>query len=470
MVTWTVQPPGGGVYTTDAAEEAATITLPELDQMRALRADLSAGDGAERIATTQAGAGAVSRPLAQVVRDLGVSVVDFGAVGDGSTDDSDAFDRAVASGARRIFVPPYAGGFKTTRKISLNAEQMIVGVPRPLVSADAASGSFIKFRPSGAAICIANVDGKYGCGVLDLGIDMADAASFGVAWTNSYGNKANNLVCTGTFDVGIYLDQSYVCEISNPVFNGARIKHYAIYLGRQNQTQIRGVHTGSSYPADNSVASVGLGIKDGKGVSIEEFTAQGPTIGIDIFTPSSVTVRNFYSEVCLCPVRIGDTSGSGNAGTVTFVGGIFSAPGSGHPQYSSRGPIFYNRGSLRVVLLNPYFTNRHADDTNIWNIVNLLKAQYMSVIGGRFQNSDLRTEVYRGTSSDNTSIWAPNVPYGTHSGTEDIRKAAGAFNSEHFGLRIDNSGTITTSSWIPSVIGSAVPSLLTGDFYEPTPP
>lgn len=130
MVTWTVQPPGGEVYTTDAAEEAATITLPELDQMRALRGDLADTDsgaalvaygsgtvadklddligstdaasagklradlasdlGGALVAIEQAGTGGQRLTLAEILGDMRISPRRFGAALDGSTDDTAA--------------------------------------------------------------------------------------------------------------------------------------------------------------------------------------------------------------------------------------------------------------------------------------------------------------------------------------------------------------------------------------------
>lgn len=53
---------------------------------------------------TQTGTGAVSRPLSSKVLET-VSVKDFGAVGDGSTDDKTAIDSAINSGAKTIMFP-----------------------------------------------------------------------------------------------------------------------------------------------------------------------------------------------------------------------------------------------------------------------------------------------------------------------------------------------------------------------------
>ena len=59
---------------------------------------------ASEVSFTQDGTGAVSSTVESKLQQT-VSVKDFGAVGDGSTDDTAAFKSAIASGASRIFIP-----------------------------------------------------------------------------------------------------------------------------------------------------------------------------------------------------------------------------------------------------------------------------------------------------------------------------------------------------------------------------
>lgn len=69
----------------------------------------------------QAGTGAVERSGRDKMRDS-VSVIDFGAVGDGTADDSSAFLNAIAT-KRRVFVP--AGTYKITQKLVINEGGLI---------------------------------------------------------------------------------------------------------------------------------------------------------------------------------------------------------------------------------------------------------------------------------------------------------------------------------------------------------
>lgn len=92
-------------FTTAAFESYA---LSEEVSPLATTAALAASDGATLIGFLQAGIGAVSRTVQAKLRDT-VSVKDFGAVGDNSTNDTAAFTAAIAyieSTGNPVFVPP----------------------------------------------------------------------------------------------------------------------------------------------------------------------------------------------------------------------------------------------------------------------------------------------------------------------------------------------------------------------------
>lgn len=82
-------------------------------------ADLAASSGSSLVGFLQAGAGAISRTVQSKFRDL-VSVKDFGAVGDGVTNDYSAFQTAIntlmSAGGGTLFIP--AGTYKITGQLT----------------------------------------------------------------------------------------------------------------------------------------------------------------------------------------------------------------------------------------------------------------------------------------------------------------------------------------------------------------
>lgn len=96
--------PAGAIAATDV--QAA---IEELDSEKVDSASLLASEGADLVGFIASGAGAVQRTMLEKARDF-LSVQDFDAVGDGSTDDAAAFTAAEAIG-KLIWVPKTASGY-----------------------------------------------------------------------------------------------------------------------------------------------------------------------------------------------------------------------------------------------------------------------------------------------------------------------------------------------------------------------
>lgn len=70
--------------------------------------------------------GAVNRPINIKLAET-VSITDFGAVGDGSADDTAAIQAAINSGADQIYVPATTNGYRTTAPITITTGITIIG-------------------------------------------------------------------------------------------------------------------------------------------------------------------------------------------------------------------------------------------------------------------------------------------------------------------------------------------------------
>jgi len=90
--------------------------------------DLADNNGSDWIGFQPSGTGAVARSAQEKMLDL-VSVKDFGAVGDGVTDDTAAFQAAINSGARSIYVPSLNQGlsYQLTSTLQVTTPVCLIG-------------------------------------------------------------------------------------------------------------------------------------------------------------------------------------------------------------------------------------------------------------------------------------------------------------------------------------------------------
>jgi hypothetical protein len=171
-----------------------------------LRTDIATSAGAGLMGWLQAGIGAILRSVQSKLRET-VSVYDFGAVGDGATDDTLAFTKAIAYlksiGGGELFVPP--GTFKTTASISITSPAIAI-------------------RGTGRASIIK------GYGSFDtLSIDGTTSGGL----TAMYRNNISNLLFTETNKTGGYCFSAYAfaqarfrdLHFEDP-FNGMKLNYY----------------------------------------------------------------------------------------------------------------------------------------------------------------------------------------------------------------------------------------------------
>ena len=107
VITFASAPAAGttfyGVLQSRLPLNAASVTLGDSTVTNA-KVNSAAAISATKLSFTQTGTGAVARTVDSKLKDV-VSVKDFGAVGDGTTNDTTAFINAINSGATTIFIP-----------------------------------------------------------------------------------------------------------------------------------------------------------------------------------------------------------------------------------------------------------------------------------------------------------------------------------------------------------------------------
>ena len=238
---------------------------------------LSASTGSTLVSTTSGGTGAVTRTVASRLNDT-VSVKDFGAVGNNATDDTAAFNSAIATG-QSIFVPKgqyiissaltalnggqslygatansstliisgsgydvvtLQGNFSTVTRLRFDT---VGGVPRT-------SGSFVTITSSGALASTNNevVDFFMSHGATNIHVTGPNTVNTYIA--NGYILAAK--VGTG---IGVLIDGGANAEITNVLMNGGGSTTYPMVP--QALAAISIPHHGGAFLT--SVSTVGFG-------------------------------------------------------------------------------------------------------------------------------------------------------------------------------------------------------------------
>ena len=191
--------------------------------------DLAASAGASLIGFIHAGIGAIKRTVQDKMRET-VSVLDFGAVGDGVTDDTAAIQKAidaVAVGGGTVLFP--AGRtYIVAGSLSVLQKSSVCLVGQGNATAGAAFGSILKFTASSGTRLI-DARGSYGFSLKGLYVWQSNAAYSGAVVDLTHGPsnldsaysiiRENIFVVSGAVKI-IDVTKAIISTIAQNHFNG----------------------------------------------------------------------------------------------------------------------------------------------------------------------------------------------------------------------------------------------------------
>lgn len=272
-------------------------------------AELSASSGSSLVGHIQTGTGAATRTLQSKLREQ-VSVTDFGAVGDGSVNDTTAVQNAFNSGADAIYFPD---GVYSVGQITVpNGVRKVFGPGRIQQRAIGANVFYL----SGVTNCV--FDGLYINGAANLNEAVAQSVNSGIFCTSNCSYiVVSNCTINRFLYVPVYMEQSYDSRVVScsftenslgPRFRGCRriiIDGNEIYRTCLVNTQFTtGIGLDST---DGHALGICVDIIISNNITVDINNAQGMLIhaGANIVITGN-TVKESATGISINPFNSGD--------------------------------------------------------------------------------------------------------------------------------------------------------------------
>ena len=311
--------------TADNVANAAAGLIPDGTITNA-KVNASAGIEATKLSFTQAGTGATARTVDSKLEDV-VSVEDFGAIGNGTTDDSAAVQAAIATGKSVTF------GKKTYLIKNVNITQ--VGTVPGEGSGNRVidcNGATLKLAGSGHILKIANADfveiknARLDLNNVSGGIGIRHSGGWHCSFTNIFSSV--NTVASNAYDV--YIDGGTVAYPGGQLWGAYTSLYQNLYLRR---IAIVGSASGgyvTTLNFHNLAVQSGLGALPGielsnvGSVNFYNPIIQSCTDGIQLTNSQHVHIYSVYLEGCVNYIK---SVGGANTNVIS-VGGQTSVSGA----------------------------------------------------------------------------------------------------------------------------------------------
>lgn len=256
---------------------AAAISFTGYKSQVGTVADLADADGSDWIGYTPSGTGAVARSAQDKMRDS-VSVQDFGAVGNGVTNDAAAIQLALNTGKSIFF--DSGKTYNVTGTLSATADNQIINLNGAKIDFSGASNGFsITGGLQNVTICDGEIEGQNMTGGYVISIINADRSTI------------SNVRVYSPYNF-LYVQKANVCDVTNAWVNNIRGAYGIHWFGnasnRSDILRLIGVNLSSDH--------VAVGIMwdgDCNTLQTQSVTIVKPTIGVHIRNTSGGSIPAF---------------------------------------------------------------------------------------------------------------------------------------------------------------------------------
>ena len=263
------------------------------------------------------GTGAITRTIESKLSDF-ISIKDFGAVGDGVANDTEAIQAALNSGAIHIYVPK--GTYKTTATLSIPTKVSFEGAGKDsVIQATSISGPAISTWNT--TLQGTFVDPNYNENQHLKNICIGGSCTTALLWTCSIKSSVENLTIKSTSTYGVIVDGSFNCRFAQIDTYNATISDVCFWAGRAfNANHIDGLHTSNFCNVNflcnglatllNPLSSYNVLNNGGSGNTITNACLQGGNIGMKFSNTGygGWTVNSPYFENVANPIQLGETT------------------------------------------------------------------------------------------------------------------------------------------------------------------
>jgi hypothetical protein len=237
--------------------------------------DFAAPNGSSLVGFIASGSNAVARTAQAKMRDI-VSVRDFGAVGDGATDDTQKIQAAFNSGALAVYFPATANGYRVSSRLIISTpNQTIFGDGMFSSFINLASHSFDVFEITAVGNVVIRDLGAINYGAALSGYFINAAVPYGVLIENVYTNGLHSGVLSGS--VGSSFGGSRTLIRGSRFIDIAKLTGYGII--KRGTSEIFDVidcqigRFGTIVAADNAAA--GILLQGGVAINLENLQITG---------------------------------------------------------------------------------------------------------------------------------------------------------------------------------------------------